>query len=140
MVDEKSTHFSLSMTPSEPSSRSESPVLSTHRNNGSASDGTPGLQHGDAYDRVLPWWRARIRRKLVESIEVESNIIAMLQVCQKNCVILFSKVLIFLCKSKIRAPWLDAYFVYTSSLGTHTFFMIILPAFFFFGYGELGRG
>jgi len=43
-------------------------------------------------------------------------------------------------KRKIRAPWLDAYFVYTSSLGTHTFFMIILPAFFFFGYGKFGRG
>ena len=43
-------------------------------------------------------------------------------------------------KNKIRSPWLDAYFVYTSSLGTHTFFMILLPAFFFFGYGELARG
>lgn len=40
----------------------------------------------------------------------------------------------------IRTPWLDAYFVYTSSLGTHTFFMTVLPAFFFFGYEELGRG
>ena len=43
-------------------------------------------------------------------------------------------------QEKIRTPWLDAYFVYTSTLGTHTFFMIILPALFFFGYDELGRG
>jgi len=30
--------------------------------------------------------------------------------------------------------------VSTSSLGTHTFFMIALPMLFFFGYDELGRG
>ena len=37
-------------------------------------------------------------------------------------------------------PFLDAYFVYTSSLGTHTFFMIMLPLFYFFGLPEFGRG
>ena len=35
---------------------------------------------------------------------------------------------------------LDAYFVYTSSLGTHTFFMIMLPIFYFFGAPHFGRG
>lgn len=40
----------------------------------------------------------------------------------------------------MRSPWLDTYFVYTSSLGTHTFFMTALPACFFFGYIDLGRG
>jgi len=40
----------------------------------------------------------------------------------------------------IRTPWLDTYFVYTSALGTHTFFTTFLPALFFFGYDEVGRG
>ena len=40
----------------------------------------------------------------------------------------------------MRHPILDAYFVYTSSLGTHTFFMIMLPLFFFFGAPEFGQG
>ncbi|KAF7338800.1 Sphingosine-1-phosphate phosphatase [Mycena sanguinolenta] len=40
----------------------------------------------------------------------------------------------------IRTPFLDNYFVYTSALGTHTFFMTFLPMLFFFGYPELGRG
>ena len=40
----------------------------------------------------------------------------------------------------MRTPWLDQYFVYTSSLGTHTFFMTGLPATFFFGYDQFGRG
>ncbi|KAF7348655.1 Sphingosine-1-phosphate phosphatase [Mycena venus] len=40
----------------------------------------------------------------------------------------------------IRTPFLDSYFVYSSALGTHTFFMTFLPMLFFFGYPELGRG
>lgn len=43
-------------------------------------------------------------------------------------------------QKRIRTPWLDTYFVYTSSLGTHTFFMTLLPALYFFGYPETGRG
>lgn len=39
----------------------------------------------------------------------------------------------------MRTPWLDAYFVYTSSLGTHTFFMTALPIFFYFGRPDIGR-
>jgi hypothetical protein len=37
-------------------------------------------------------------------------------------------------------PWLDQYFVYMSSLGTHTFFMTGLPATYFFGYDQFGHG
>lgn len=50
------------------------------------------------------------------------------------------KPLIVILQDRIRTSYLDAYFVYTSSLGTHTFFMTVLPALFFFGYEELGRG
>ena len=92
MADERPIRSSLSMTPSEPSSRSESPASSTRRNYGhhksassaSERDDTPGLHRDDAYDRMLPSWRARVRRKLVELIGVESTIIARLQVCHKN--------------------------------------------------------
>ena len=43
-------------------------------------------------------------------------------------------------QNALRTPWLDAYFVYSSTLGTHTFFLVFLPIFFFFGYDETGRG
>ncbi|KAF9446990.1 hypothetical protein P691DRAFT_707521 [Macrolepiota fuliginosa MF-IS2] len=75
----------------------------------------------DVYEATLPWWRAAVRRSLVKTVRWESRVIAKMQ-------------------EKIRTPWLDAYFVYTSSLGTHTFFMTALPACFFFGYEDLGRG
>ena len=34
---------------------------------------------------------------------------------------------------------MDAYFVYTSSLGSHAFFMTFLPIFYYFGQPEIGR-
>ncbi|KAH9038097.1 hypothetical protein EDB85DRAFT_1860858, partial [Lactarius pseudohatsudake] len=42
-------------------------------------------------------------------------------------------------QSRVRTPWLDTYFLHTSTLGTHTFFLVFLPAFFFFGHDDLGR-
>ncbi|KAG8873048.1 hypothetical protein FRB98_009217, partial [Tulasnella sp. 332] len=75
----------------------------------------PGLQSAHIYDAHLGWWRAAIRRMLVKNLEKESNWIGAMQ-------------------DRIRTPWLDTYFVYTSSLGTHTFFMTFLPALYFFGF------
>src|SRR5579863_3639294 len=43
-------------------------------------------------------------------------------------------------QARVRTPWLDTYFLQTSMLGTHTFFLVFLPAFFFFGHDGLGRG
>jgi len=37
-------------------------------------------------------------------------------------------------------PWLDPFFAYSTHLGTHTFFMLALPALFWFGYASVGRG
>jgi len=129
----KSVHFTLSGPPSEASSRSSSPgppsplsqdTFNDHFDRKTrpnvSYDGIP-RRAKDVYDATLPWWRAAIRRRLVNVVHWESNVIARMQ-------------------NKIRTPWLDTYFVYTSSLGTHTFFMILLPAFFFFGYDEMGRG
>ncbi|KAG6333952.1 hypothetical protein ID866_5135 [Astraeus odoratus] len=83
---------------------------------------SPSLgQPQDVYDATLPRWRAHIRNVVLKAVERESPILAKMQ-------------------RRIRSPWLDAYFLYTSSLGTHTFFMIALPMLFFFGYSDLGRG
>ncbi|KAJ7072297.1 sphingosine-1-phosphate phosphatase [Mycena amicta] len=75
----------------------------------------------DLYDANLPRWRAAVRRKLVRSIRAESVLVARLQ-------------------DAIRTPLLDKYFVYTSAMGSHTFFMLFLPMLFFFGHEKLGRG
>ena len=40
-----------------------------------------GRQSPDAYDAILPKWRAAIRRKLLQSVHEESEIIAKMQVC-----------------------------------------------------------
>ena len=40
----------------------------------------------------------------------------------------------------MRSPALDTYFAVTANLGTHTFFMVMLPILFWCGYTSLGRG
>ncbi|KAN0085657.1 Phosphatidic acid phosphatase type 2/haloperoxidase [Tylopilus felleus] len=75
----------------------------------------------DIYNATLPWWRAVIRSHLVKAVARESTVIARLQ-------------------TFLRHPWLDSYFMYSSMLGTHTFFMIALPILFFFGFPEVARG
>lgn len=75
----------------------------------------------EIYASTLPRWRAALRRQCLAVVERESDVIAQLQ-------------------ARVRSPWLDTYFLYTSMLGTHTFFLVFLPAFFFFGHDELGRG
>ncbi|KAJ7096101.1 PAP2 superfamily-domain-containing protein [Mycena epipterygia] len=123
-------NFTLSGPPSTASSRAGSPAPSTPSSYsmslqedyiGKTIQDDPGCRPMDVYDATLPPWRAAVRRKLVASIRVESVIVAKMQ-------------------DAIRSPWLDAYFVHTSALGTHTFFMTFLPMLFFFGYDELGRG
>ncbi|KAH7332750.1 phosphatidic acid phosphatase type 2/haloperoxidase [Rhizoctonia solani] len=84
-------------------------------------DDAPGTLPDEYYDAAMAPWRAAIRRRLVKNLKYESEWIGIMQ-------------------RKIRRPFLDTYFVYTSSLGTHTFFMIVLPMFFFFGYPMAGFG
>ncbi|KAI0360328.1 PAP2-domain-containing protein [Trametes cingulata] len=83
--------------------------------------GAAGRQSDEVYDRTLNWWRAGIRRAIVKCVERETKWLAAMQ-------------------NRVRTPFLDAYFVYTSSLGTHTFFLVMLPMFHFFGAAEFGRG
>ncbi|KIY62152.1 PAP2-domain-containing protein [Cylindrobasidium torrendii FP15055 ss-10] len=75
----------------------------------------------EEYDKCLPEWRARLRRKLIRIVNRESILIGALQ-------------------RKIHNPLLDLYFTYSSILGTDYFFILSLPMFFFFGYDDLGRG
>ncbi|KAJ3738300.1 PAP2 superfamily-domain-containing protein [Lentinula raphanica] len=65
--------------------------------------------------------RSHLRSHLLPIVSRESHTIARLQ-------------------KRFRTPFWDRYFVYTSSLGTHTFFMILLPAMFFFGARDVGMG
>ncbi|KAJ3813416.1 sphingosine-1-phosphate phosphatase [Lentinula lateritia] len=65
--------------------------------------------------------RFYLRSLLLPIVERESHVISRLQ-------------------RRFRTPFWDKYFVYTSSLGTHTFFMILLPAMFFFGFRDMGMG
>ncbi|KAJ6599982.1 sphingosine-1-phosphate phosphatase [Mycena vulgaris] len=122
-------NFTLSGPPSTASSRTSSPAPTIPPASfalkqdylGKTIQDDPGCRPMDVYDATLPAWRAAVRRRLVASIRVESVIVAKMQ-------------------DAIRTPWLDAYFVHSSALGTHTFFMTFLPMLFFFGYDELGRG
>jgi len=86
-----------------------------------AAQGAAGTLPPEIYDGTLNWWRSGIRRLLVKNLERESKWIGVLQ-------------------RRIRTPWLDSYFLYSSSLGTHTFFMAALPLLLFFGQYEFSWG
>jgi hypothetical protein len=81
----------------------------------------PGTLPPELYETMMGPWRAAVRRRLVTLVEKESQTLARMQ-------------------QAIRSPFLDNYFVYTSTLGTHTFFTASLPAFCFFGYPYMTRG
>lgn len=123
------------------------------------TDEFPGEEHTavaagrlpeDVYTNTLPPWRAALRRKCVAVVEWESEVIVKLQVRllpplsprgPNNGEEEEFNVLVFVfLQARVRSPWIDTYFVHTSMLGTHTFFLVFLPVFFFFGHDELGRG
>ena len=69
----------------------------------------------------LPFWRYTSRQKLIPLVRWETPYLASMQ-------------------KRLRSPALDTYFSITANLGTHTFFMIVLPILFWCGYTNLGRG
>ena len=93
----------------------------------------------EVYTGTLPPWRAALRRQCVAMVEWECVVIAEWQVRP-----LFPSFVLRIVnrrsQAKVRSPFLDKYFVYASMLGTHTFFLVFLPMFFFFGHDDLGRG
>ncbi|CAG8508065.1 11079_t:CDS:10 [Paraglomus brasilianum] len=79
-----------------------------------------GLRPEPYYEKRLSPIGARIRRVLLAAVAKEKDLLMWIQ--------------------SRRHPWLDLYFVYSSNLGAHTFFMVCLPLLFWFGYAQLGRG
>jgi hypothetical protein len=78
-------YFAVSVASSADSSRASSPAPFAREKysytlNGEGID-IPGRQI-DAYDTTLSWWRAAIRRKLVKSVQWESEVLAKMQVSQ----------------------------------------------------------
>ncbi|KAG9239179.1 sphingosine-1-phosphate phosphohydrolase-like protein [Amylocarpus encephaloides] len=71
--------------------------------------------------RKLPPWRYNLRQWLLPLIRWETPYLAWMQ-------------------DTMRSPALDSYFAITANLGTHTFFMVVLPILFWCGHTSLGRG
>ncbi|PWY98338.1 hypothetical protein BCV70DRAFT_202119 [Testicularia cyperi] len=80
-----------------------------------------GLQDDAVYDAYLPRPVALLRRLIVGLLRKEAPIHARHQ-------------------KAVRRPWLDRYFVNTSLLGTHSFFLVFLPMVFWLGSPRFGRG
>lgn len=80
-----------------------------------------GLRPSTYYHQLLPPWRFWLRQKILSQIQLETPYLARMQ-------------------SRMRSSAIDSYFAITANLGTHTFFMVILPILFWCGYTSLGRG
>jgi len=79
--------------------------------------GTKGLSH---YQIRLSKWRYRLREKLLPIVRWETPYLAWFQ-------------------AALRSPALDTYFSTSANLGTHTFYMVMLPILFWCGYTSLAR-
>ncbi|KAJ9480121.1 Dihydrosphingosine 1-phosphate phosphatase YSR3 [Pseudozyma hubeiensis] len=80
-----------------------------------------GLQDDAVYDAYLPRPIAFLRRYIVAILRREAPLHERHQ-------------------RLVRRPWLDRYFVNTSLLGTHSFFLVFLPMVFWLGSPRFGRG
>ncbi|KAL0256352.1 Long-chain base-1-phosphate phosphatase [Diplodia seriata] len=84
---------------------------------------TPATGHSTTvrlHQSKLPDWRYRLRCSLIPVVRWETPYLAYVQ-------------------DALRTPALDSYFAFTANLGTHTFFMIMLPILFWCGYTNLGK-
>ncbi|KAM0789378.1 hypothetical protein ACM66B_000208 [Microbotryomycetes sp. NB124-2] len=78
-----------------------------------------GCLSDDEYRRLMPRWRYTVRRKLVKMLQYEMDTLQWVQT--------------------FRSMFLDDYFLKSSLLGTHTFFMIGLPLPCWFGRPDISR-
>ncbi|CAG8590681.1 6187_t:CDS:2, partial [Cetraspora pellucida] len=72
------------------------------------------------YDKLLPPTSAQLRRWLLSTIRKETRLLAKIQ-------------------NSLHHPLLDSFFMFASALGTHTFFILFLPIFFWLGYDSVAR-
>ncbi|GAA6043883.1 hypothetical protein JCM8097_004283 [Rhodosporidiobolus ruineniae] len=82
--------------------------------------GAVGLREDEYYARLMGW-RFRVRQMLMRNLEREMPVLQRIQ-------------------KAWRTPFRDEYFVKTSLLGTHTFFMVFLPLWYWFSVREIGHG
>ncbi|BGP32684.1 Long-chain base-1-phosphate phosphatase [Rhodotorula toruloides] len=80
-----------------------------------------GCREEEYYRSMMPGWRFWVRRRLMQRLSKEMETLQGIQI-------------------RWRTPFRDEYFVKTSLLGTHTFFMIFLPLWYWFGDAHIGRG
>jgi hypothetical protein len=109
------------------------------RGNDGALGDSPGTFPDAVYYAQMPRWRTVIRRQLIKSLKYESKALGAIQV-SSNMQPYTSRCSTLALQRAVRTRWLDTYFLYSSALGSHTFFMSALPALFYFGHGEIGRG
>ncbi|EEP75491.1 conserved hypothetical protein [Uncinocarpus reesii 1704] len=81
------------------------------------ADGTPSPLLDQ---RKLPRWRYWVRQKTLPLVRWETPYLAWFQ-------------------ERMRTPFLDTWFAVSANLGTHTFYMVMLPILFWCGYTQLGR-
>ena len=112
-----------------------------------------GCLADDEYQRLMPSWRLRLRQVGVNQLKREMGALEWIQVSISS----LNSEMVYAEPSQAelttprspsgcplqtccRTPALDIYFVQTSLLGTHTFFMTFIPMWFWFGHGDVGRG
>ncbi|KAF3482186.1 sphingosine-1-phosphate phosphohydrolase [Arthroderma uncinatum] len=79
-----------------------------------------GLKSLNHYQKKLPAWRYTLRQNTLPLVRWETPYLAWLQ-------------------ERMRTPSLDSWFAITANLGTHTFYMVMLPILFWSGYTGVGR-
>lgn len=89
-----------------------------------SADTDIGVLPGSVYQAALPWPVAWLRHCLISRLPAESRLLARHQAAMRRRL----------------GHWGDVFFVYTSLLGTHSFFLIFLPLTFWLGSQRNGRG
>lgn len=80
-----------------------------------------GNKSTDHYKSRMSPWRYRMRSAMLPLIRWETPYLAQIQKSSRNI-------------------WLDVYFAMTANLGTHTFYVVMLPVLFWLGQADMARG
>ncbi|EPQ62938.1 Bgt-986 [Blumeria graminis f. sp. tritici] len=114
------TSESMSSTPNGCANPRPCSPTKIHLETKSSTEVSAGLRSIEHYRQKLPPWRYHTRQVILPLVRLETPYLAWIQ-------------------RSMRTPALDTYFATTANLGTHTFFMIVLPILFWCGYTSLGR-